>query len=154
MSPRPLLLFVAAIALAAAGTASGILLFKDNHSDASRDRLQTEATDLALDALAWARTPSLLGGGQGTFALSQLDYHALGITPNRDAEGDYVVSAEATFRFKDTASALPYVEATNADGQPVIRMAIYGPDAACIVPFEPGVEPNEALRPANCSNWR
>lgn len=154
MTPRPLLLFVAAIALAAAGSAAGALLFSDNQNDATRDRLQTEATDLALDAIAWARKPSLLGGGQGTYALSQLDYQALGITPEQDADGDYVASPLATLRFRNTDAAVPYVEAANADGQPVIRVAIYGPDAACIAPFAPDLDPTPDARPEGCSSWR
>ena len=154
MSPRPLLLFVAAIALAAAGTAAGVLLFSDNQDDANLDRLQAEATDLALDAIAWARKPRLLGGGEGTYALSRLDYQALGITPQQDGDGDYIATAHATLRFRNTDAAIPYVEAAPADGQPVVRVAVYGPDAGCITPIALDAAPDADARPAGCSSWR
>lgn len=154
MSSRPLLLFVAALVLAAAGTAAGVLLFADNQDDAKHDRLQAEATDLALDAIAWSRKPSLMGGGDGTYALSRLNYQALGIAPEHDADGPFIATAHATLRFQNTDSDIPYVEAANADGQPIVRVAIYGPDAACLTPIALDTAPDADARPANCSSWR
>lgn len=154
MSPRPLLLFVAAIALAAAGTAAGIALFSDSRADADRDRLQSEAFDLAVEAVTWARTPALLGGGDGTRALRQLDLKRLGTTPGRDADGEFLAREGATLRFRDLDTDTPSVLAANADGSLAVRLAVLGPDTACITPVELEADLDGDSAPEGCASWR
>ena len=151
MTDRPLLPFIAALMVACAGIAAGITLFVDGNNDAKQAQLEAAAMDLALDAISWTGTPTLMGGGQGSDALSEVSLRALGATPHTDGEGEFAITANATLRFRATDTDLPYVEAAHASGEPVVRVAIYGPDAACLKL----ITRDAALdtRPEGCSSW-
>lgn len=151
MTDRPLLPFIAALMVACAGIAAGIPLFLNHSDDAKQAQLEAAAMNLAMDAITWTGTPSLMGGGQGSDALSEVSLRALGTTPHTDDEGEFAVTANATLRFRATDTDLPYVEAAHASGEPVVRVAIYGPDAACLKLIAPGAALD--TRPDGCSSW-
>jgi len=151
MTERPLLPFIAALTVACAGIAAGVVLFTDGTNDSNEARLEAAAMDLAMDAISWAATPTIMGGGQGRDALSQVSLRALGATPQADDEGEFAITANATIRLRATDTDLPYVEAAHASGQPVVRVAIYGPDAACLKRITQGAELDTP--PDGCSSW-
>ncbi|MEO0559472.1 MAG: hypothetical protein AAF170_14950 [Bacteroidota bacterium] len=151
MTDRSLFPLVAALMVACAGIAAGIPLFLDGQADARQAQLESAAMDLAMDAITWAGTPSLMGGGQSSDALTEVSLRALGETPYTDAEGEFATAPNATIRFRATDTDVPYVEAAHASGAPVVRVAIYGPDAACLQLIGPDTTLD--TRPDGCSSW-
>ncbi|GAB5536133.1 MAG: hypothetical protein Rubg2KO_23820 [Rubricoccaceae bacterium] len=151
MTDRPLFPFIAALMVACAGIAAGVTLFLDGSDEAKQARLEAAAMDLAMDAITWAGKPTLMGGGQGSDALNEVSLRALGETPHTDEEGEFAVAVNATLRFRAIDTDLPYVEAAHASGEPVVRVAIYGPEASCLklITQDAAVD----TRPDGCSSW-
>ena len=147
MTFRPIPLFLIALGLVGLATVLGLTVYADASVEAERDRITAEAVRLAADAVAWSRTPAVLGGGRGTPALTAFRAEAVG----RTVQDGVVQGADATFRLLALDTTAPVVEGRDGDGQPVVRVAVLGPAEPCLVATAPGDPTPE--RPEGCPGW-
>ena len=106
MGTQQILMIVLSVIVVGAAVAVGIQMFDTQSNNQARNAVTSEVSQLAIQAQAWFRTPSVMGGGEGTFAAG--DFPRLMRFIDQTIETNTLRTPSGEYVFGTPGTAAPY----------------------------------------------